>query len=162
MPIQPSSQTSPNTCPRNYHNQEQHHKKKEQRLQARDEAAFSDWIESDKIGNYEKFCEGFSGKLNDTWISVTKDDCAIFVNLNCDVQPKITVAFKVKSNLTVVAWYDNTPLDQKNLQWLLGSENKCDLWSKFESLLSHLGAYEEVCHYERQTDILCFFDQTNS
>lgn len=85
---------------------------------------------SDKIENYAKFCEGFSSKLNDTWMLVTDDYCATFVKLNCDVWPKRTVAFKVTKNLTVVAWHENTPLDQKKkLQWLLGSENKCDLWS---------------------------------
>lgn len=117
---------------------------KEDCLQARDEAAFNNRMENDNIENYKKFCEGFSGKLNGTWMSVTKNNCATFVKFKCDVQPKITVAFKVQSNLSVVAWHENTPLDQKKLQWLLGSENKCDLWSKFESLLSYLAAYKEM------------------
>ena len=29
------------------------------------------------------------------------------------------------------------------MKWLLGPENKCNLWSKFDCLLSYLGAFEE-------------------
>ena len=108
------------------------------KLIERDEVVFSDWIKKDQINSFKEFCEGFTEKLSKGWLHLSSDDYVSFLRINCDGQPKLTVSFKVMSDLTVSVWLENNTLKPRKLKWLLGEANACDLWSKFENLLSHL------------------------
>lgn len=76
-------------------------------------------------------------------MSVTDEYQVTFLKINCNEQPKVVLSFKVLSDLSLQAWYEDSNLPAKKLSWLLGTANKCDRWSKFDTLLSHLASYEE-------------------
>lgn len=67
-----------------------------------------------------------------------------FFRISRKQQPKLTASFEVITDVTVAAWHVDIELSSKKIFMLLGSENKGDLWSKFESLLSHLTWYHKT------------------
>lgn len=52
-------------------------------------------------------------------------------------------SFKVKADLSVSAWQKGIALPPTKFNWILGSDSLCSLWSKFDSLLSHFGGYQD-------------------
>jgi len=61
--------------------------------------------------------------------------------------PTITVSFKVPRNLDVNVFYKNMELPLDNFKWILQTEDgqflKCERWTKFENLVSHLQSYND-------------------
>ncbi|XP_068204013.1 uncharacterized protein [Palaemon carinicauda] len=106
----------------------------------RDELKFQTWMENDTINSFDEFVKNFINRLSKDWLFVSREDCVSFLKVNCEDQPKLIVSFKVMKDLKVLVWYENTALNSNKFKWLLGSENKCDRWSKFENLLSHLSS----------------------
>ena len=125
------------------------------RLVLQDEVMFQDVLKKDKIGNFSYFCEGFGERLPKDWLFYSSDNNVSFFKVKCDTNPKITVSFKVMSDFKVLMWHLNIALEQKRFTWLLGSKNTCDLWSKFDCLLSLLGGYDELSVSNEEKLIQC-------
>lgn len=117
--------------------------KRKDKVSERDELKFQTWMANDTINSFDEFANNFMTKLSKDWLFASSDGYVSFLKVSCEDQPKLIVSFKVLKDLNVLVWYENTALDQKTFKWLLGSENKCDRWSKFENLLSHLNSYPE-------------------
>ncbi|KAG0718086.1 hypothetical protein GWK47_053160 [Chionoecetes opilio] len=77
------------------------------RIIAHDEMVLRKWMENDNINSFGDFCEAFIHKLSKEWLFVSSDDYVAFFKANCDDRPKLTVSFKVMSDLTVLVWYEN-------------------------------------------------------
>lgn len=116
---------------------------RKEKVLVRDELQFREWMENDMINSYGEFCDNFVAKVSKGWLFVTTDGFVSFLKICCNDQPKITTSFKVMKDLKVQIWYENIELDSRKFKWLLGSENKCDRWSKFENLISHMSSYSE-------------------
>lgn len=116
--------------------------RKEKALE-RDDLQFQDWMKDDMINSYNDFCDNFVPKVSKNWLFVSTESFVSFMEICCDDQPMITTSFKVMKDLKVQIWYENTKLDPRKFKWLLGSENECDRWSKFDNLISHMSSYSE-------------------
>lgn len=113
------------------------------RMQTLQELKINEWYEKDTIKNFADFCLGFSCRLVSDWVYVSGRDSLTFCKLDCKDQPKVIVSFKVMEDLSVFSWHESLPIQQTKIQWILGPENKCNMWSKFDTLLTHLGSYQQ-------------------
>lgn len=120
---------------------------RKQQLLQRDEEAFKRWCEEDKINNFQVFTTEMKKKNVRPFSVIVNDDSVLFLKLQDQDIPSILVSFRVMSDLEVQAYYKNIPLPAEKLKFILGCEGqdglKCDRWSKFETLVSHLSSYEE-------------------
>ena len=115
-----------------------------ERIAARSEECFENWMEQDMIESFQSFCDDYMKHNTSTWLVITKSEYTAFLKVNCDEEkPNIEVSFKVMCDLTVKVWYRNMPLPKSKFRWLLGDENVCKKWSAFDCLLSHLSSYND-------------------
>lgn len=110
----------------------------------RDELQFQEWMKDDMIHSFNEFCDNFVPKISKDWLFVSTEDYVSFMKMCCDDQPMVTTSFKVMKDLKVKIWHENTKLVSKKFRWLLGSENKCDRWSKLDNLMSHLSSFSKT------------------
>ena len=119
-------------------------------LQARDEACFSKWCEQDNIPNFDSFKSDLQKRTVYPFILSVKDDYVAFIKLKDDSLsdiPSISVCFKVSSSLEVQIFHNNVCLPTETFKWILQSEEegdlKCNKWTKFENLVSHLNSFTD-------------------
>lgn len=61
--------------------------------------------------------------------------------------PLVSVCFKISNSLEVQVFHKNVCLPSETFKWILQSEEqedlKCDKWTKFENLVSHLNGFTD-------------------
>ena len=82
----------------------------------------------------------------------------------CVQIPRIIVALKVFHDLTIQVTHNDVLLSDSKFSWVLASgckEGKCNKWTIFESLLSHLRGYDgkQPCREERLEYALTSLDE---
>ncbi|KAG8174942.1 hypothetical protein JTE90_001714 [Oedothorax gibbosus] len=110
----------------------------EQSLRFEDE--FRSYLDDDRIKSFDSFKELFPGRLPDCWLKFISEDFVCLYKCDFSEDPHLSLAIKIYPDLSVGVWHKQIPTKTSNLVWLLGKENKCDLWSKFDCLISHLNS----------------------
>ncbi|GBN43270.1 hypothetical protein AVEN_242272-1 [Araneus ventricosus] len=64
------------------------------------------------------------------------------IRLDINQCPSIVVSIAIYKVLTVEIWHDSVLPKAKSYHFILGEHNKCDRWTKFDSLLSWLAAFK--------------------
>ncbi|GBM96249.1 hypothetical protein AVEN_126711-1, partial [Araneus ventricosus] len=111
-------------------------------LKLRDEQNFAEWCTNDTVNSFEIFQETYSKKLGDGWLNIRTDNFVLCYRLDINQCPSIVVSMKIYKDLTVEIWHDSVLLKTKSYHFILGEHNKCDRWTKFDSLLSWLAAFK--------------------
>lgn len=119
------------------------HEKRREEVRDRDEMQFIQWCSKDTIKTFKQFTDNCDNYLNNSWLRVFRCEYVLFFKLQDSYCPKIIVSFKVHENLDVEIWHENILVDMTSFKWLLGSNNKCDRWTKFENILNLLSSYNE-------------------
>ncbi|GBM88223.1 hypothetical protein AVEN_206343-1 [Araneus ventricosus] len=111
-------------------------------LKLRDEQNFAEWCTNDTVNSFEIFQETYAKKLGDGWLNIRTDNFVLCYRLDINQCPSIVVSMKIYKDLTVEIWHDSVLLKTKSYHFILGEHNKCDQWTKFDSLLSWLAAFK--------------------
>ncbi|GBN92749.1 hypothetical protein AVEN_151795-1 [Araneus ventricosus] len=111
-------------------------------LKLRDEQNFAEWCTNDTVNSFEIFQETYAKKLGDGWLNIRTDNFVLCYRLDISQCPSIVVSMKIYKDLTVEIWHDSVLLKTKSYHFILGEHNKCDRWTKFDSLLSWLAAFK--------------------
>ncbi|GBL93998.1 hypothetical protein AVEN_76715-1 [Araneus ventricosus] len=111
-------------------------------LKMRDEQNFAEWCTNDTVNSFEIFQETYAKKLGDGWLNIRADNFVLCYRLDINQCPSIVVSMKIYKDLTVEVWHDSVLLKTKSYHFILGEHNKCDRWTKFDSLLSWLAAFK--------------------
>ncbi|GBN45000.1 hypothetical protein AVEN_56197-1 [Araneus ventricosus] len=86
--------------------------------------------------------ETYAKKLGDGWLNIKTDNFVLCYRLDNNQCPSIVVSMKIYKDLTVEILHDSVMLKTKSYHFILGEHNKCDRWTKFDSLLSSLAAFK--------------------
>ena len=99
----------------------------------------------DVINNFNDIVDNVKIKIdNKVWyFSVGAEYVSIF-KTNFSECPQINICIKIKSDLKIEVWHQNILLPKNKYCWILGKENICDKWSKFDTLISHFNSYNET------------------
>ena len=116
---------------------------------------------SDEIESFLDFQGELADKFSNShfnWHHVKSSNHVTFMKHDTSGLPKVVAAFNVLSDLTVKIYHNDIVLPSSKCEWLFGTELKCDKWSKFESLISHLWTYtgNKLCVSDKLSYILSF------
>ncbi|GBO40670.1 hypothetical protein AVEN_59958-1 [Araneus ventricosus] len=100
-------------------------------IKLRDEQNFVEWC---TLILLKIFQETYAKKLGDGWLNLRTDDFILCYRLDIKQCPSIVVSMKIYKDLTVEIWHDSVLLKTKSYHFILGEHNKCDRWTKFDSL----------------------------
>ena len=121
-----------------------------QQLQETDEACFSKWCEQESIFNFESFKSDLQKRTVYPFSVTVKDDYVAFIKLKDETFsdiPSISICFKISSSLEVQVFHNNVCLPTESFKWILQSEEdgdlKCNKWTKFDNLVSHLNSFTD-------------------
>lgn len=86
------------------------------------------------------------GLLDKNWyfnINSSRTVINIF-KCNFDSEPKINSCVNINYDYSVEIWKNNNKLDNSKYSFILGKENKCDTWSKFNLLFDHVSSLTDT------------------
>lgn len=122
-------------------------KRRYDRIKERDKSMFNEWDKNDIIASFESFTNTCQSKLYSGWTSILSTSAITFIkiDLNDDNQdcPRMKLCIKISTDLTVKAFVSNSLLSNKKTNFILGTHNKCDRWSKLDTLLSFLNGCDQ-------------------
>ncbi|GBO21960.1 hypothetical protein AVEN_26363-1 [Araneus ventricosus] len=108
----------------------------------RDEQKFQEQCTNDTINSFEIFQQTYAKKLGDGWLNIKTDHLIFCYKLDINQCLSIVFSMKIYKDLTVEIWHDSVLLKTKSYHFILGEHNKCDRWTKCDSLLSWLAAFK--------------------
>ncbi|XP_023216109.1 uncharacterized protein LOC111618768 [Centruroides sculpturatus] len=108
-----------------------------------DNQQFREWCQKDIIKSLADLKDGISNHVANSWLYLFDTEYVLLYKITMSDIPQVTHAIKLFQNFDICIYFNGTQLDNKNFKWLLGSEKKCDQWTKFEALLSHLQGYNK-------------------
>lgn len=90
------------------------------------------------------------------WPSKSFDDHIFLYSLSFNRRASISYSIIITNDFKIQIYYNNTELDMKKFQWVLGKDLKCDRFSQIENLLSSLDNVGVVSLTTREivTDII--------
>lgn len=102
-------------------------------------------IENDKIFSLENFSIKLkNGLLKPPWNLNTNPDVINIYKCNFDIIPKIYICLNIKSDFSLEIWQNNNELNVAKFSFILGENNICDTWSKFNRLIDYVSTIKDT------------------
>ena len=96
------------------------------------------------MSNYKEKLENFNSKVDQSWLSSIGNNNICFIKFSHDGNniPKLMISFKIFNDLSVSVYYKDLLVTISKFSRFLSNENKCNKWTMFDNLLSHLFNFE--------------------
>ena len=138
--------------------------RRERMCEIRDRKSLEDFMARDRIADFDAFERDYKKMVDwGEWNVKRSEDFIVFMRIDVAANPwpRIVVSLKIFSDLTVQVMHNGIQLPTSKFEWVLGKSAKCNNWTAFESLLSHLQSYtdQNLSLEDKITHVLNMLDE---